>query len=143
MNEKLLSAWLQLSMTISNERIASELPYHEAIICRLLAKNEEEHPDEPLTASDLCQEMRMLKSQMNRTLTRMEKAGMIFRKRSDQDQRRVLLYLNPDALSIYEKQHGRIMQLVDALISHFGNDKVDVLIEMLQEINEIAKEVFL
>lgn len=35
-NEELLSAWLRLSNTICNERIVTQLPYNEALICNIL-----------------------------------------------------------------------------------------------------------
>ncbi len=35
MNEKLLEAWLRLSTILSNDRIVSEMPYNEALICNI------------------------------------------------------------------------------------------------------------
>ena len=53
-NEKVLSAWLKLSTAICNERIVSELPYNESLVCGILHENAVEHPEENITATDLC-----------------------------------------------------------------------------------------
>lgn len=68
-NEQVLEAWLQMTTVINNERITPDLPYNESMICRYLYQNQ----DINVIATDLCNYMRMQKSQMNRTLTSMEK----------------------------------------------------------------------
>ena len=74
-NEQVLEAWLQMTTVINNERITPDLPYNESMICRYLYQNQ----DINVTATDLCNYMRMQKSQMNRTLTSMEKKQLITR----------------------------------------------------------------
>ena len=89
-NEQVLEAWLQMTTVINNERITSDLPYNESMICRYLYQNQ----DKNVTATDLCNWMRMQKSQMNRTLTSMEKKDLITRIRSEQDTRKIYITLN-------------------------------------------------
>ena len=89
-NEQVLEAWLQMTTVINNERITPDLPYNESMICRYLYQNQ----DINVTATDLCNYMRMQKSQMNRTLTSMEKKGLITRIRSEQDTRKIYITLN-------------------------------------------------
>ena len=74
-NEQVLEAWLQMTTVINNERITSDLPYNESMICRYLYQNQ----DENVTATDLCNYMRMQKSQMNRTLTNNAFGRIIYR----------------------------------------------------------------
>ena len=40
-NEQILDAWIHLTTAINNERIVSEMPLNEALICRILYKNQE------------------------------------------------------------------------------------------------------
>ncbi len=72
LDERLLCAWLRLTTVISNERVVTAMPYNEALICNIL---DQEADGVPLTATDLCEKTKMLKSQMNRTLNSMEKKG--------------------------------------------------------------------
>ncbi len=40
MNEELLEAWLRLSTILCNDRIVSEMPYNEALICNILHRRQ-------------------------------------------------------------------------------------------------------
>ena len=40
-NEQVLEAWLQMTTVINNERITSDLPYNESMICRYLYQNQD------------------------------------------------------------------------------------------------------
>ena len=91
--ERLLSAWLTLSSTLWNERVVSGMTFNEAFVCNLLSHQAQEAPDQPLTATDLCERTRLLKSQMNKVLSEMEKKGYIQRLRSTRDRRQIFLRL--------------------------------------------------
>ena len=67
-NEALLGAWLRLSTSINNSRLVTELPYNESLICNVLYRNDLLHNEKKLTATELCAETKILKSQMNRSL---------------------------------------------------------------------------
>ena len=73
LNEQILDAWIQLTTVIDNNRIVSEMPLNEALICRILSERGEKN----ITATYLCELTKMQKSQMNRTLTSMEEKGWI------------------------------------------------------------------
>jgi len=89
--DTLLYAWLDLSSTLWNTRIVTSLTYNEAHIMGLLLRfGSQEHP---LTATDLIRRTRLLKSQMNKILTSLEKSGYITRSRSEEDKRLVHIRL--------------------------------------------------
>ncbi len=64
--------------------------FNEAFVCNLLSRQD---AAQPLTATDLCQRTKLLKSQMNKVLSEMERKGYIQRIRSEKDKRQVLLHL--------------------------------------------------
>ena len=66
--ERMLAAWLRVTTSVSQVHQLRDLRYNEALICNILMKNEIEHPGRRLTATDLCRESHILKSQINRTL---------------------------------------------------------------------------
>lgn len=72
LHESLLNSWLRLSTSINNARLVSEMTYNESLICNILY-NQSKTVNKYLTATDLCRMTNMLKSQMNRTLTQLEK----------------------------------------------------------------------
>lgn len=141
LNEQLLDAWLSLSTTVINDRVVSEMPYNESLICNILYRNQLEDPDRKLTATDLCNETRMLKSQMNRTLNSMEKKGFISRERSEQDKRQVLVTFHFDQAEAYQKQHEKILKMADAIIGKLGVEKSCEVIDLFKTISRTADEI--
>ena len=140
-NEKILGAWLKLSTAICNERIVSELPYNESLVCGILHENAVEHPEEKITATDLCEKTNMQKSLMNRTLNSLEEKGLIFRKRSEKDKRQVFVSMNMENAEVYERQHKNILRVVDEIIEKVGKEKADEIISLFTLISNKAKEV--
>ena len=141
LNERLLNSWIDLSLTIINERIVSELPYNESLICNILSRQERNHPGSLLTATELCQMMQMQKSQMNRTLTTMEEKGLISRERSCTDKRQVFIRLSENPESIYQRQHEMILGIVDQVIEKMGEEKAEMLAGVFSALAETAEEV--
>ena len=136
-NERLLSAWRRLSVIVCNERVVSDMPYNEALICSLLVKAGECR----MTATELCEKTKMFKSQMNRTLHSLEEKGMLERRRSSADKRRIDLSLTAAGREAYEKEHARILKLVDAVIEKFGGEKTETLIDCLESVSSAADEI--
>ena len=140
-NEKVLNAWLKLSTAICNERIVSELPYNESLVCGILHENAVEHPEEKITATDLCEKTNMQKSLMNRTLNSLEEKGLIFRKRSEKDKRQVFVSMNMENAEVYERQHKNILRVVDEIVEKVGKEKADEIVSLFTLISNKAKEV--
>ena len=139
-NEQVLEAWLQMTTVINNERITPDLPYNESMICRYLYQNQ----DLDVTATDLCNYMRMQKSQINRklgTLKRMEKKELITRIRSEKDTRKIYITLNDSMIRIYKKQHEKILKIVDELFDKIGYERQPEVIELFDLITQTAKEM--
>lgn len=141
MNEAILSAWLRLSRVICNERIVSELPLNESMLCNAIYRSLRESPMRKITATWLCSELKMQKSLMNRTLTSLEEKGIIHRERSDDDKRNVYITLNQDHADIYEHQHARILNLVESILSKMGMDKADDVLNLFHLIADTAEEI--
>ena len=135
-NEKVLEAWLSMTTIINNERITSDLPYNESMICRYLYQNK----DQNVTATDLCNWMRMQKSQMNRTLTNMEKKNLITRTRATEDTRKIYVTLKEQMMAVYKKQHKKILKIVGEIFDKIGYEKQDEVIDLFELIAKTAKE---
>lgn len=140
LNEELLFTWLQLGSVVDNQRLVTDLPFNEALVCGILCR-----ADEPLTASDLCAQTRILKSQMNAILGSLEKKGFLERTPSPADKRRVQLRLLPAGVGRYNASHSRTLLLVDRLIADLGEERTGELIGLLQAVTDsfdkIIKEV--
>lgn len=135
-NEEILDAWLELNHVIDNEKIVSQLPYNEILIYRYLYQRQTQE----VTATQLCQAIGMLKSQMNRTLTAMEEKHLIHRIRSTQDKRQIFVSINKEHMEVYESEHTRILHIVDRLVERIGIEEAQNALSLFRQIAQIAKE---
>ena len=138
--EEVLNAWLYLSITVSNNRLVSDMPLNEAVICHLLYRSQIHHPDGPMTATDLCRATKMLKSQMNRTRQSMEEKGLIYRERSSLDKRQVYVFINHNS-PLYQAMHTKALKLVEQFMAQIGMEKADDIIRVFTIIADTADEV--
>lgn len=140
MSEDLLNIWLRISTSVINSRLVSDLSYNESLVCNILYHAQKNEPEQLLTATDLCNATKMLKSQMNRTLNQLEEKKLITRIRSSSDKRQVFVEFNLDTADIYLEQHQKILALVDNIIEHFGPEKIDVTLQVLTSICDVADD---
>ena len=132
LNEELLKVWLQMNVTINNQRLVTGLSFNEALVCHLLLRAQEQ--GRSLTASELCAQTRILKSQMNAILLSLERRGAIQRCRSQLDRRQVELRLLPEGLKDYSASHARVLSLVHRLIAAMGETQIRQLIPQLHQV---------
>ncbi|MDO4169740.1 MAG: MarR family transcriptional regulator [Lachnospiraceae bacterium] len=137
--ENLLRAWLDMVTCIRANRIVSKMSFNEILICNILFRHQKSG-DEMLTATDLCEHTKLLKSQINKILTAMEKKGLIERIRSTKDKRKMYIRLSEKELSCYLKEHQRIMNLFDQIVDTLGEEKTTELIEMMNTSVAIASQ---
>ena len=130
--EELLQAWIDMSLRIRGNRLVSGLSFNEIVICRILYMQQLEG-GKPVTATDLCRRMHLLKSQINKLLTSMEKQGLVERVRSEQDRRKVELRLKPEAECVYLNAHEGIMKIMEHVCSTMGEKQAQQLAVLLRE----------
>lgn len=141
MNEALLDAWLKLSTTVVNNRIVSELSFNESLVCNILYKNLVKDINGTVTATELCKETKILKSQMNRILNQLESKNIIVRERSTEDKRQVNVKMNQDHVAAYEKQHANIIKIVDLIVERIGIEDTKTMVDNLNIISEIVEKM--
>ncbi|MDO4923059.1 MAG: helix-turn-helix domain-containing protein [Peptococcaceae bacterium] len=136
LNEALLGAWMEVSSVINNERVSARIPYNVASILRYLTRSDATD----VTASELCAELRMQKSQMNRTLQYMEDHGMITRERAESDKRCVYIRLHEERLDDFLSQHDAVIRYIGGVTDALGEAKTRQLIDLIGEVIDIIKE---
>ena len=141
LSESLLQVWLQLSTSVINNRIVSDLPYRESLVCNMLYMNALQTPDHLLTATDLCEMTNMLKSQMNRTLNSLEEKKLIIRERSSIDKRQVCVKFHPDSSDVYLNQHKKILEMLDTIIAQFGEEQTKEIIRLIPAFLDVSEDI--
>ena len=120
--EELLQAWIDMSLRIRGNRLVSGFSFNEIVVCRLLYE-QQIRGEKPLTAADLCRRMQLLKSQLNKILTSMEKQELIERVRCQNDRRKIEIRLKPGAEEIYIQAHERILKIMQHVCSSLGEEQ--------------------
>lgn len=129
--EELLQAWIDMSLRIRGNRLVSGFSFNEIIICRILYEQQVKGA-KPVTATELCRRMQLLKSQINKILTGMEKQGLIERIRSEEDKRKMEIRLKPGAEQVYLDAHERILHIMSHVCQHLGEDQSGQLTVLLR-----------
>ncbi len=138
LNERLLHAWLNMSTSVVNDRLVTELSFNEALICNILFREQLIGKNQRITATDLCEKTKMLKSQMNRTLSQLEARGIIHRERSTEDKRQIFVTMNSDRAGLYYQLHTRILGIVDNIIAQVGTEKAEIATNVFNEMAAAA-----
>ncbi len=141
LNERLLRAWLNMSTSVVNDRLVTELSFNEALICNILFREQLIDGDRRITATDLCEKTKMLKSQMNRTLNQLEARGIIQRERSTEDKRQIFVTMNPERAGLYYQLHTRILGIVDNIITQVGTEKAEIATSVFNEMAAAADKL--
>ncbi len=117
--EELLQAWIDMSLRIRGNRLVTGFSFNEIVICRILYEQQQQG-GKPVTATELCRRMQLLKSQINKILTSMEKQGLIERIRSEEDKRKMEIRLKPGAEHVYLNAHERILRIMNHVCQQLG-----------------------
>ena len=141
MREQLLDAWLNLSSTITNERLVSGFSYNEALVMNLLYQQYNNETGRPLTATVLCRQTNILKSQMNAILNALEKKQMILRSRSRGDRRQIEVKLNPEYLDEFIQCHERSLKLAEGVQEQLNEEEAGQAVVMLRHLADCFQAV--
>ena len=136
--EELLRTWLELAAAIWSRQMVSGMTYNEAVVSNLLLHQQQESPETPLTATELCEKTNIRKSQMNLLLGSLEKQGYLRRCRSE-DRRRVELYLTETGKTAYLASHQQGRALIDAIMAQLGEENTRALTAQLEQVNGIIQ----
>ena len=130
--EELLRAWMSLSAYIRGNRLLRELSMNEMLVCNLLYRRQEEGGP-PVTATELCAQTQLLKSQVNHILPAMESRGLIERARSQTDRRVVHIHLLERALPLYRREHETVLDILEEIRSTLGEERTRQLTALMDE----------
>ena len=139
--EKLLSSWVKLSTSVVNTRVVTNMSYNESLVCHVLYQNCISEEPREITATTLCEETHILKSQMNRILTSLENKNIITRIRSKKDKRQVNIDMNLEQAGALKTQHEHIMKLIETIVDKIGQDAAKEAIHIFDIISNTADEL--
>lgn len=141
-NEKLLEAWLNLTTAVWNERLVSNLSFNEVLVCGLLYKQYKTEPNNPyLPVKFLVSQTNMLKSQMNKVINGLEDREILERTRFKTDRRLVYVKLCKKGIEEYEKEHQKVLGVVNTLVDKLSVDDVENAINVFDKVADVMREL--
>lgn len=138
LQENLLDAWMAMEVCIRGNRLLSDLSMNEMLICNTLYQRQQ---GVPVTATELCERTKLLKSQMNRVLNGMEAQGLIRRERSPDDKRAVHVFLQEEAIPRYLQEHAHVLNIVGAVCGALGEENTKALAALMQKAASVVSEI--
>ena len=138
LQEALLQSWMAMEVCIRGNRLLSDLSMNEMLICNVLYQRRD---GAPVTATELCSQTKLLKSQMNHILNTMEYQGLICRDRSVADKRQVYVRLQEAAIPRYLQEHERVLKIVGAVLGTLGEEDTTALTELMQKAAFIVNNI--
>lgn len=137
--EALLEAWMSMTAWVRGNRLLKTFSMNEMLILSALCRRQEAGGP-LLTATELCQTTRLLKSQVNHILTAMEDRRLIERLRSREDRRVVYLRLCGDAAALYRQEHTHVLEILGAVCGALGEEGTRQLTSLLSTATAAAAQ---
>lgn len=137
--DDLLAAWLNLSSTLWNTRIVSTMTYNEAHVLGILLRHKDD--TDPMTATDLIRRTRLLKSQMNKILTTLEKQDYISRIRAEADKRLIHIHLTEEGRAAYLNAHRDVEVILNTLIERIGPQRAMHITKEISDLTDVLDTI--
>lgn len=140
LGEDLIQIWLRMSSVLKNNRLISTMTFNEIFICNILYHHKC-CSDTLLTATEVGQKTKLLKSQMNKIISSLEKQGLIRRIRGTKDRRKVYLEFVEENSQVYLSEHQRILSMLDELTNQLGEDMILKVIHLMTEVTDAMETI--
>ena len=131
----------QLNKLISN----GELSHGEYLVLRRLWLSNTDlssyGKEEYIKAADLSDILELSRPSITRILNNLERRGFIIRKIDKKDRRSFKIELTEAGIEAIEKANRRILSLADRLVVSLGDSDTDKLIELIEKLTEIYKDM--
>jgi len=107
---------------------AHDLTEQQWRVIRILAEQE------TVDASEMAEKAFILAPSLTRIIRSLEERGIITKHKDDNDGRRVLLQITAAGMAIIHEVAPESRIIYDRLEKHFGRDKIELLLDMLDEV---------
>ena len=136
LQNNLILSWVKLSGIIKNSRITSGLKYNEAIVMLSIYSRYLLDGEGFTSVQDIIKETGMLKSQANRTLSELEKQGLITFAQGIKDRRTKFVKCVKEKLEVFLAVHNSSVKVAENIIGIIGKDDTETFIKIVKKLSE-------
>ena len=137
----LLQAWVTLSWIVKNRRITKGLMYNEATVMMLLYNRYLTDGVGLISIKEIVEQTRMLKSLVNRTVSALERKGLLVRCPGTEDKRTVFVKCVEDKLDTFLQVHRSSLQVAQNIIAIIGEEDANTFIRIVQKLDHAGYKV--
>ncbi len=128
------TALYELKRLYSHDK-KSNLSYHDTLYLNII----EAHPNK-YTSSQIADLLKITRPSVTEKINQLCKKGYILRTQSETDKRVFYLSINPNSPKDYETTESYEGEIESAVLAKFGEDKVDLLCEMIEYLSDLMSE---
>ena len=138
--KNLLDAWVKLSGLLKNTRITKGLMYNEATVMLILYKKYTEDGEGIVSVRDIVFQTNMLKSLVTRTVTDLEKKGLLERCEADDSPDKRIRYVRcvKEKLDIFLEVHESSLALSEKILNVIGKEDAQAFVRIVKKIEKAA-----
>lgn len=133
LEERLITAWMQLTGTLKNSRIPRGMNYNEAYVMNIAYRAYLEDQNKLVSFKEIVSETKMLKSLVNRTINSLVQKGFIERKEGA-DKRTTFIRLVEEKLSDFLCVHEHSLLIARSVIDTIGEEDARTFVSLSERI---------
>ena len=133
LEEEMLRSYINMSANIKENRLLSDLSFNEIMVMNLIVEEE-------MSFKEIQERLNILKSQLNRIINDLKNKGLI-ETYVPFDDKRKLMIKKGNNISLYFKEHEKMLNLMSLVKKELGEEDFKKLIELLDRTTSIIKGV--
>lgn len=133
LEEEMLRSYINMSANIKENRLLSDLSFNEIMVMNLIVEEE-------MSFKEIQERLNILKSQLNRIINDLKNKGLI-ETYVPLDDKRKLMIKKGNNISLYFKEHEKMLNLMSLVKKELGENDFKKLIELLDRTTSIIKGV--
>ncbi len=133
LEERLLTAWTELSGILKNSRMTQGITYNEALTMKLVYDQYREDGVGLIAVQSLLKRTHMLKSLLNRTLNSLCAQGYLVKEQHGPDARMLYVRPVPQRLPDFLAVHRRSLRVAEAVIGAIGEEDAESFVRICQK----------
>lgn len=133
LEEEMLRSYINMSANIKENRLLSDLSFNEIMVMNLIVEEE-------MSFKEIQERLNILKSQLNRIINDLKTKGLI-ETYVPLDDKRKLMIKKGNNISLYFKEHEKMLNLMSLVKKELGEEDFKKLIELLDRTTSIIKGV--
>ena len=136
LQEDLIISWVRLTGLLKNIRLTRGMIFNEAVIVLIAYRRYRQDGVGVVSFREICDETKMLKSLVNRTIETLVQKGLLARYDGEEDRRTTYVRPIPENLNTYLHVHEKTLALAAKIIEIIGTEDAEAIVRVTNKLLE-------